>query len=258
MKENLFMDRAVKPLILFDLVSTITDAGPRYAEAYARMTQTYGLNVPDRDAILQDLGNKNLKQIIADHSPDMPDSLTDKFMSDCNNACDAMLYDVHWVERVFPGVREALEALSKDGYTLGLYTGTREDAMQAQLRYHNLTAYFDAAMLCGKDNARDAEKTPQALKMEQMGAMIATFRARPDHGAVPVIVIGDTVSDQQAAAANGCAFIGFAENSAKAELFAKAGVAATFSHYDHLPALLAVPPQAPQSAAKPAAPSFGL
>lgn len=100
------MTKTANALILFDLVSTITDAGPRYAEAYARMAEQYGLGFPDHDAIMQDLGNKNLKEIIASHSPGLEASRMQAFMNDCNNACDTLLYDIHWIERLFDHVRE--------------------------------------------------------------------------------------------------------------------------------------------------------
>ena len=232
------MHTTTKPLILFDLVSTITDAGPRYAEAYVQMTGNYGLNIPDRHDILKDLGNKNLKQIIADHSPDLPPGLAEGFMADCNRACDAMLYDVHWVERVFPGVRNALETLVRTGYTLGLYTGTREDAMQAQLRYHNIEAFFDPALVRGKDNQRDGMKTPQALKIEQIGTSINLFRARPGKENEKVVVIGDTLSDFEAARAHGAAFIGFAESPEKGQVLSGVGITAIFTSYDALPDLI--------------------
>lgn len=193
-----------KPVILFDLVSTITDAGPRYAQAYIRMAAAYNLPVPTEEDILTELGQRNLRDIIRIHSPDLPVEKISDFMNDCNSACDSLLCNVTWIERLFPDVREALGALKDQGYTLGLYTGTREDAMMSQLRYHNILSYFDADLLRGKDNVRDHDKDTQALKNEQILSLRA---ARPGRA---VIVVGDTMSDYQAAQANGANFVGFA------------------------------------------------
>jgi phosphoglycolate phosphatase-like HAD superfamily hydrolase len=226
-------------LILFDLVSTITDAGPRYAAAYARMAEQYGVHVPDHENIMADLGNKNLKEIIARHSPDLPVDKVQSFMGDCNNACDALLYDVHWVEQLYPNVRETLQTLKGQGHTLGLYTGTREDAMQAQLRYHNLLQYFDSALLRGKDNNRDGAMNTQALKIAQMKSLVAEFQLRHD-GKGRVMIVGDSVSDFQAAREIGTVFVGFAENWKKSLDMKEAGVGASFSKYTDLPDIVAV------------------
>lgn len=227
------MTKAASALILFDLVSTITDAGPRYAQAYARMAEQYGLGSPDLDAIMQDLGNKNLKEIISSHSPTLPVDKMQSFMNDCNNACDTLLYDINWIERLFPQVRETLADLKAHGHKIGLFTGTREDAMQSQLRYHNILQYFDADLLRGKDNERDAHLSTQALKLAQMKSLIAAHQGRG-----PVIAVGDSISDYQAARECGIVFIGFAESWQKSTDMKDAGIIATFSDYRDLPDII--------------------
>ena len=231
-----------KKLILFDLVSTITDAGPRYAEAYAKMAEAYHLPVPEKGDILEELGQRNLKDIIRIHSPDLPPEKIPGFMNDCNRACDAMLYDVHWIEALFKNVREALAELNQKGFTLGLYTGTREDAMEAQLRYHNIAQYFDRDLLRGKDNIRDAEKDTQGLKIEQMASIIAAFAKKTGQNAEAVrkntVVVGDTLSDYEAAKTNGLRFAGFAETEDKMQKFTASGIRAAFRDYKTAPGFL--------------------
>lgn len=233
---------APKKLILFDLVSTITDAGPRYAEAYVKMAEAYNLPLPERDDILSELGQRNLKDIIRIHSPDLPAEKLQNFMSDCNNACDSMLYDVHWIEALFDGAREALAALNDAGFVLGLYTGTREDAMDAQLRYHNIARYFDSALLRAKDNIRDAAKDTQSLKNEHIDSLIKAFAAKygQDENVARrnTVVVGDTLSDFESAKINNTAFVGFAETEKKMQDFTSAGVRAAFRDYSGAAALL--------------------
>ena len=233
---------APKKLILFDLVSTITDAGPRYAEAYVRMAEAYNLPLPEKSDILDELGQRNLKDIIRIHSPDLPAEKIQAFMGDCNNACDSMLYDVRWIEALFKDVREALKTLNENNYTIGLFTGTREDAMEAQLRYHNIAQYFDADLLRAKDNIRDAAKDTQMLKIEHIESIIKTFakKTRQDEALVRrnTIVVGDTLSDYEAAKANQTGFAGFAETDDKAQKFINGGVRAVFTAYKNAPAFL--------------------
>lgn len=226
-------------LVLFDLVSTITDAGPRYAEAYARVAGEYGLNVPQVSDIMAELGNRNLKEIIAIHSPDLPTDRVKTFMGDCNEACDALLYDVHWVERLYDGVRETLKELKDRGCAIGLFTGTREDAMEAQLRYHNIIQFFDRDLIRGKNNDRDGFKDMQSLKIEQMAAIRNAFRHRTA-SLQPVIAVGDSVSDYHAACAVKSSFIGFAETDKKVQDFVAIGVKSVFRSYENLPGLVSM------------------
>ncbi len=231
-----------KKLILFDLVSTITDAGPRYAEAYVRIAEAYNLPIPEKNDILDELGQRNLKDIIRIHSPDLPAEKVQNFMNDCNGACDSMLYDVHWIEVLFKDVREALQTLNSNGYAIGLFTGTREDAMVAQLRYHNIAQYFDADLLRAKDNIRDAAKDTQTLKNDHIESIIQTFAKKMDQDESVTrrntIVVGDTLSDYEAAKASRTAFVGFAETEDKVQKFVSGGVRAIFSAYKDAPALL--------------------
>lgn len=231
-----------KKLILFDLVSTITDAGPRYAEAYVKIAGDYDLPRPEKTHILDELGQRNLRDIIRIHSPDLPVEKIPDFMNDCNQMCDAMLYDVHWIEALFANVREALAELKDEGFTLGLYTGTREDAMAAQLRYHNIAQYFDADLLRGKDNIRDVAKDTQALKYDQITSILLTHAKKTGQGIDAVrantVVVGDTLSDFEAAQANRLRFAGFAETDGKMQKFIDGGVRAVFTHYKDAPVLL--------------------
>lgn len=222
---------ANKPLILFDLVSTLTQAGPRYAQAYIRMCQAWGFKPPSQDDILEALGEKNLKQIIAEFTPDLPADNIGKFMSDCNNACDAILADKSWEEELYPRARETLAALSDSGFTLGIFTGTRESAMTAQVAYHGIDTLFDAAFMRGKDNVRDGMVRNDELKARQIAQMSA------QHGG-PVIVVGDGMADLTAAKTAGAVFVAFA-SGARAEALRVQGAVATFDDYAQLPGIIA-------------------
>jgi phosphoglycolate phosphatase-like HAD superfamily hydrolase len=220
-----------KPLILFDLVATLTDAGPRYARAYINMCRAWDMTPPAEDEILEALGEMNLKQIIAKFTPALPAEHIVKFMSDCNNACDAILDSKGWQEQLFPQVRKTLIALHDNCYTLGIYTGTRENGMRAQLAYHDIAYLFDPAFVRAKDNVRDGDRKSAELKAAQIRDMAAT------HGG-PVIVIGDSPSDFAAARAAGAAFIGFVTTPGRAQSLRDAGAAALFTDFAQLPALI--------------------
>lgn len=219
-------------LILFDLVSTITDAGPRYAQAYLDVAAQYQLKVPARSAILNELGQRTLTEIIKIHSPDLPADKVAAFMDDCNGTCDTMLERADWVEALYPHARETLEILAAQDHKLGLYTGTRRDAAEDQLRYHGLKAIFPDAMVRAKDNIVDADKNSQTIKTEQVASLIR------DNPGMRVLVVGDSIADYQAAQASGASFIGFANTQKNVFRFAAAGVSAVFTSFARLPGMI--------------------
>lgn len=224
-------------LIVFDLVSTLTDAGPRYVQAFTEVCEAQGHGTPDRDEVLAMLGNKTLSEITDRFAAGLDETGKKNFMASCNKACDALLTRPGWREELYPNVREAVEALHLRGATLGLYTGTREDAMDLQLKYHGIRKEFDQRYIRGKDNQRDAGKKNNELKSEQLTSIVADYRR--DRGAdAPVIVIGDSETDAKAAAKLGLSFVGFAVNDKKKAELEAAGVKNIVQDFGDLPDLV--------------------
>lgn len=252
-----------KSLVVFDLVSTLTDAGPRYVRAFADVCAAYGHVPPPDGEILDMLGNKSLPDIIRHFIGDLPDDTRKAFMQDCNNTCDALLQRPDWRERLYPNVREAIDTLSLMGVTLGIYTGTREDALDAQLAYHGLDGAFDPRYIRGKDNERDAGVRTADLKAAQLADIVAAFRKQAGDNAV-VVVIGDSAADAQAAAKQGLDFAGFAVDDHKRAQMQAAGVRHIMRDFADLPDMVMrfvrppqndnAAPQAPKLDVKPNGP----
>lgn len=224
-------------LIIFDLVSTLTNAGPRYVRAFQDVCAENGIAPPDEEKILSMLGNKSLSEITDAFAGPLEKKQKDAFMHSCNNACDTILNHADWHETLYPNAREMVETLHQRGITLGIFTGTREDAMENQLAYHRITDKFPPRYRRGKDNTRDTNKTSQELKAEQLAAIATQFRQDTGKDA-PVLVVGDSSADAEAATKAGLAFIGFAENGRKKQALEKAGVTKIVSDLGELPALL--------------------
>src|SRR5690606_4866816 len=111
-------------LVVFDLVSTLTDAGARYAKAFRDTCAENGVTPPDDADVLSLLGNKNLKEITETFAGEMDEEKKKAFMASCNHACDALLNDKEWHEALYPHAREAVKALHAAGFALGIFTGT--------------------------------------------------------------------------------------------------------------------------------------
>jgi phosphoglycolate phosphatase-like HAD superfamily hydrolase len=226
--------QAPKALVVFDLVSTLTDAGPRYVRAFADVCAAHGYPVPPDEEILDMLGNKSLPDIMRHFIGDLPEDARKVFMQDCNNTCDALLHRPDWKERLFPHVREAVETLGLLGVTLGIYTGTREDALADQLAYHGLETFFDARYIRGKDNLRDAGVKTADLKAAQLADIVAAWRRDAGDNAV-LVVIGDSAADAAAAAKQGLDFAGFAADDHKRAEIEAAGVMHIMRDFADLP-----------------------
>lgn len=224
-------------LVIFDLVSTLTDAAPRYVQAFAEVLEKYGVAAPAPDDVTAMLGNKNLSEITDHFAGPLPPDDKKQFMADCNTTCDVLLARPGWKEHLYPHVREAVETMKLRGLTLGIYTGTREDALAAQLAYHKLDTLFDPRYLRGKDNIRDAGRKNDALKAEQLVSIVNRFSS--DHGGNrPVIVIGDSSADAAAAASLGLYFVGFAADDKKFARLREAGVKTIIRDFGDLPDLI--------------------
>ncbi|MBL1147333.1 MAG: HAD family hydrolase [Pseudomonadota bacterium] len=225
-------------LIVFDLVATLTDAGPRYVRAFSDMCERFGYPKPDEDEVMEMLGNKNLKEITQHFLGDIDTGLQGKFMNSCNKECDAMLFRDDWQETLFPHVRETLEDLAAEGYKLGIYTGTREDALEDQITYHGIKPLFQQDYIRGKDNTRDAGLDSRTLKAAQLESIVAQYRKDCGDDNAPVLVIGDSASDAEAAADQGYLFIGFAASERKKEKLQNSGVKFLMTDFEDLPLLI--------------------
>lgn len=230
-------------LVVFDLVSTLANAGPRYVQAFAEVLEETGLGAADPAEVAGMLGNKNLSEITDHFAGPLKPAEKQAFMARCNETCDLVLTRPGWKEQLYPNVREAIETMRLRGVTLGIYTGTREAALGQQLAYHHLDALFDARYLRGKDNARDAGKKSADLKAEQLGSLLEAFRA--EHEGLPaaneniaVVVIGDSRADMEAAEKLGLYFVAFAVDDAKRAAMTAAGVRCVISDFGDLPDLL--------------------
>ncbi len=232
------MPDAKNLLIVFDLVSTLTDAGPRYVHAFVDSCKQYNYPVPDTDEVMDMLGNKNLKQIITHFVGDLDDQTEKKFMNTCNDSCDAMLFKDDWKESLFPNVKETLEKLHLTGYRLGIYTGTRENALQDQIKYHGIDHLFSPTYIRGKDNERDAGVSIKELKSKQLLSLVEQHRRDCKQEDAPVLVIGDSATDVESAAEHGYYFIGFAETERKKAKLLESDVKTLMTDFSDLPYLL--------------------
>lgn len=225
-----------KTLIIFDLISTLTNAGPRYARAFGDVCKQFGVTPPDDDDVLSMLGNKNLKEITNHFAGSLEDDKKVAFMSSCNTVCDALLFNVNWIEKLYDGAYETLETLEKQGYSLGIFTGTRQSAAESQLEYHKIKSFFNPNYIRAKRDDHDSATDTKELKTQQLSEIIAAFKK--DSGInTSVIVVGDSESDFYAASALGLDFIGYTTSTYHKQRLLDAGAKTIIDSYANFPVI---------------------
>jgi HAD superfamily hydrolase (TIGR01662 family) len=105
-----------------------------------------------------------------------------------------------------PGVVEAIEALRASGHTVTIVSNNSEAAIRAFIDEHGLADQVDG--IAGRTRARVEDLKPEPYLLR---------RALGDRGAEPAdaVLIGDSITDIQAARAAGTAVIAFANKPGK-------------------------------------------
>ena len=126
---------------------------------------------------------------------------------------------------VFPGVRDALAALHADGVKMAVCTNKSEDLAWLTLEQLGMAHYF--AALTGGETLPVKKPDPEPLHE----------CARRLGGDDPVLYVGDSETDEQATQAAGYPLILYTQGYRKKPV-AEFAAAATFDHFDDLPAVL--------------------
>ena len=210
----------MKKKILFDLDGTLTDSGEGIINCAVYALQKFALPIPPREELRKFVGPP----------------LHESFMR-CGVPADraeeaVALYRERYVpvgmfeNTPYPGIREVLEALKAEGYTLYVASSKPEWMCVEILKHFGLDGYFD--QICGAtmDGRRDEKSQVIAYLLEQA----------PSTGSA--IMVGDTAFDVLGAAAHGIPTIGVSWGYGEVEDMVAAGARAIAHTMDELYALL--------------------
>lgn len=221
----------MKPLVLFDIDSTLVKWSPAHYEAFQEAyRQVYGVEgkherpyhgMTDQTIIFHVISNAGLDQ--ATILAKLPQALQ----------VMATTYE-HLVQAetitVLPGVRELLSSLQQRGAVLGLVTGNIQPIARAKLSKAGLWNYF----LCGGFGSDDRERSRMVT--------IAISRAR-EHGfsgsLSDVIVVGDSPLDIVAAHGAGVRGFGVATSDYSVDELKAAGAEVALPSFADTQATLA-------------------
>jgi len=172
--------------IFFDLDGTLTDPRPGITRSIVHALEALGHDAPDPDSLTWAIG------------PALVDSFARLGVAEPEVALGhyrARYTDVGLFEnRVYPGIPEALAALSADGYRLFVATAKPHVYARRITAHFGLAPFFEAEFGPELDGTRNDK-----------GALLAHAREVLGLGDVHAVMIGDRMHDHRAAHATGMA-----------------------------------------------------
>ena len=182
-------------LVIFDCDGTLVDSQHMICAAMSRAYAAHKLPVPERDTMLSIVGLSLIEAFTHLGRGDAQFPVAS--LAEHYRLAFHALRESEQVEPLYPGAREAVEALSRrEDIVLGLATGKSQRGVRLVLGHHGLLDRFITIQ-----TADDAPSKPDP------GMVIAAMR---EVGAEPenTVVVGDTVFDIAMAHAAGASAIG--------------------------------------------------
>ena len=198
----------MRKTVLFDLDGTLTDSGEGIINCAALALEHFGLPVPTREEMRVFVG------------PPLYETFQ-KFGVPADKTDEAIrVYRSRYIptgmfeNSPYPGVKELLETLKGDGYTLYVATSKPEEMSVTILEKFGLASYFDRICGASTDTSRSTKDAVIAYLLAQSGA-------KED-----MVMVGDTKYDVLGAKAHGIPTIGVSWGYGSAEEMMEAGAVA--------------------------------
>ena len=210
----------MKKTVLFDLDGTLTDSGEGIINCAALALEHFGLPVPSREKLQVFVG------------PPLYESFQ-RFGVPADRMDEAIrVYRSRYIptgmfeNSPYPGVKELLETLKGDGYTLFVVTSKPEEMSVTILEKFGLASYFDRICGASTDTSRSTKDAVIAYLLESSGA-------KED-----MVMVGDTIYDVLGAKAHGIPAVGVSWGYGSVEEMVQAGAVGIAGSMDALLELL--------------------
>ncbi|NJM35593.1 MAG: HAD-IA family hydrolase [Rhodomicrobium sp.] len=185
-------------LIIFDCDGTLVDSQHMIAEAMRSAFTASGLAVPERAVLLRHVGLSVVEAMSAITGFGEDDAVA-RLAADYRTAFGALRREGRIADPLFPGAREAIEALAaREDVLLGIATGKSRRGVDALLEREGFEGLFATIQ-----TADDAPSKPHPAMIHQ--AMEATSA-----GPAETVMIGDTSFDMLMARAASVEALGVA------------------------------------------------
>lgn len=210
----------MKKTVLFDLDGTLTDSGEGIINCATLALRHFGLPIPAYEDMRTFVG------------PPLRDSFI-RFGVPADQADEAIrVYRSRYIptgmfeNTPYPGIRELLEALRAEGYTLYVATSKPEEMSVTILEKFDLARYFHRICGASIDSSRSTKDAVIAYLLESSGA-------KED-----MVMVGDTKYDILGAKAHGIPAIGVGWGYGKVEEMEEAGAVGIAETMDELIGLI--------------------
>lgn len=210
----------MKKTVLFDLDGTLTDSGEGIINCATLALRHFGLPIPSYADMRTFVG------------PPLRDSFI-RFGVPADQADEAIrVYRSRYIptgmfeNTPYPGIRELLEALRAEGYTLYVATSKPEEMSVTILEKFDLAKYFHRICGASIDSSRSTKDAVIAYLLESSGA-------KED-----MVMVGDTKYDILGAKAHGIPAIGVGWGYGKVEEMEEAGAVGIAKTMDELIGLI--------------------
>ena len=195
----------MKRTVLFDLDGTLTDSGEGIINSAIPALEHFGLTVPSREELRVFVG------------PPLHETFQ-RFGVPADKAEEAIrVYRSRYIptgmfeNTPYPGIKELLETLKKENYTLYVATSKPEEMSVTILERFGLAPYFDRICGASTDTSRSTKDAVIAYLLEQSGA-------KED-----MVMVGDTKYDVLGAKTHGIPAIGVSWGYGSVEEMTEAG-----------------------------------
>jgi phosphoglycolate phosphatase len=191
--------------VIFDLDGTLVDPAGGITGGIAAALGELGLPVPGRDQLDAMVGPK-LSHSLVDIAG-VPDALLKDVIR---------IYRAHYIStgmaqsRLYPGVRELLEAFAADGRPVAVATQKPEGLARTVLEHHGIADLFDTIRGSAADEMAEADPSTPVGKAAIVAAALADLEAKYAVELRHAVMVGDRAQDVAGAAANGLECIGVA------------------------------------------------
>lgn len=206
----------MKKTILFDLDGTLTDSGEGIINCVIFALEHFGLPIPDRESLRYFVGPPLHESFIKQGIPR-------------ERAEEAVaVYRKRYIpigkfeNTPYPGIRELLETLKKQGHSLCVATSKPEQMSVDILEHFDLAKYFDKICGASMDTTRTNKEAVIEYLIQQNG--------KSDN----MIMVGDTKFDVIGAKAHGIPAIGVSWGYGKISEMLEAGAAGIANTMDQL------------------------
>lgn len=213
-------------LAVFDCDGTLVDSQHSICAAMRAAFAVHGWAEPEADAVRRLVGLP-LLQAIRILVPDAAEGACERVRESYSVAYHALRAEGRLDDPLFPGAREAIDAIDKAGWILGLATGKSHRGLVATLERHEIIGRF--ATLQTADRALGKPHPDMLLK------------AMAESGVEPkaTAMIGDTTFDMEMAKSAGTVAIGVAWGYHDPEELRAAGADRVVADFASLPGVLA-------------------